>query len=309
MKRDPRHHVLPGQPLRLAAEQINALNRMMRVNAGAAGGPVDIPGPAKNVILCRNDSGSDVVRWGVLEISGVVFDPADGSDAEATFTSTPCVTGVTPTDSAKPFVIAVEPIAAGKIGRAAVAGVVQCKLDVTAAGDGTAGGKPGSRSELTTGSGSARILWKQSGTGGGKWGLVAIGGGGGTSIRMCKTIADWEVGSTQLVELWEYGDFPAEARNDPIQRFTAHNKLFRVKSGAFVYIGKAGNGRWYLIGAGRATEDYNSDPDGGLTLGCAGVAVGSEDLTSLPGYSAGKQQILSHVNGCLRWVDVVGCSA
>lgn len=132
---------------------------------------------------------------------------------------------------------------------------------------------------------------------------------GGTSIRMCKTIADWEVGSTQLVELWEYGDFPAEARNDPIQRFTAHNKLFRVKSGAFVYIGKAGNGRWYLIGAGRATEDYNSAPGGGLTLGCAGVAVGSEDLTSLPGYSAGKQQILSHVNGCLRWVDVVGCSA
>ena len=131
----------------------------------------------------------------------------------------------------------------------------------------------------------------------------------GTSIRMCKTIADWEVGSTQLVELWEYGDFPAEARNDPIQRFTAHNKLFRVKSGAFVYIGKAGNGRWYLIGAGRATEDYNSAPGGGLTLGCAGVAVGSEDLTSLPGYSAGKQQILSHVNGCLRWVDVVGCSA
>jgi hypothetical protein len=57
----------------------------------------------------------------------------------------------------------------------------------------------------------------------------------GTSIRMCKTIADWEVGSTQLVELWEYGDFPAEARNDPIQRFTAHNKLFRVKGGAFVH--------------------------------------------------------------------------
>lgn len=133
--------------------------------------------------------------------------------------------------------------------------------------------------------------------------------GGGTSIRMCKTIADWEVGSTQLVELWEYGDFPAEARNDPIQRFTAHNKLFRVKSGAFVYIGKAGNGLWYLIGAGRATADYNPDGDGGLALGCAGVAVGSEDLTSLPGYSAGKQQVLSHVSGCLRWVDVVGCSA
>lgn len=132
-------------------------------------------------------------------------------------------------------------------------------------------------------------------------------GGGGTSIRMCKTIADWEVGSTQLVELWEYGDFPVEGRNEPVQRFTAHNKLFRVKSGAFVYIAKAGNGRWYLIGAGRATGDYN--PNGGLAAGCAGVAIGSEDLTSLPGYSAGKQQILSHVNGCLRWVDVVGCSA
>lgn len=131
--------------------------------------------------------------------------------------------------------------------------------------------------------------------------------GGGTSVRMCKTIADWEVGTVQLVELWEQGDFPVEGRNTPIQRFVAHNKLFRVKSGAFVYIAQAGNGRWYLIGAGRATGDYN--PNGGLAAGCAGVAVGSEDLTSLPGYSAVKQQILSHVNGCLRWVDVVGCNA
>ena len=36
---DSRHHVLPGQPLRLAAEQVNALNRMMRVSGGMTAGP------------------------------------------------------------------------------------------------------------------------------------------------------------------------------------------------------------------------------------------------------------------------------
>jgi hypothetical protein len=198
VKRDPRNHVLPGQPLRLAAEQINALNKMMRVNAGAAGGPVGVPEQAKNIILCRNDSGSDVARWGVLEISGVVFNPSSGSDAEATFTSTPCVIGVTPTHSAKPFVIAVEPIASGVIGRVAVAGVVQCKLDVAAAGDSTAGGKAGSRDELKTGSGSARVLWKQGGTGGGKWGLIAIGAAG-DGPRLGTISATWNKGTTATV--------------------------------------------------------------------------------------------------------------
>jgi hypothetical protein len=246
--KDPRNHVLRGQPLRLAAEQVNSLNSLMRVNTGFNSGPVDIPQAAKNVILCRNSSGADVDRWGVLEISGVVFDPGDGASAEATFQSTPCVTGVTPTDSSKPFVIAVEPIASGAIGRVSVAGVVQCKLDVAAAGDVTAGAKSGSLTELKTGSGPARIIWKQGGTGGGKWALVAIGGGeSGGGPRLGTVSATWAKGATATVTQIK-ADGSALS---PTVAFTATNHFAAVtvasgtKKVLCVFVGD----RWLLVAA------------------------------------------------------------
>lgn len=229
MKRDPRHHVLPGQPLRMAAEQINALNKMMRVNAGVAGGPVGIPEPAKNIILCRNNSGSDIARWGILEISGVVFNPASGSDAEATFTSTPCVTGVTPTDSAKPFVIAVEPIADGVIGRAAVSGVVQCKLDVLNKSHAFARTKAGSASQMETADvGPSAIIWKQSGSGGGKWSLLRVGGGGGVGVRFGEVSTAWNKGTTATVTHL----FPDGSERDPSHTFSALNQFATVPAPA-----------------------------------------------------------------------------
>jgi hypothetical protein len=33
-----------------------------------------------------------------------------------------------------------------------------------------------------------------------------------------------------------------------------------------------------------------------------------DDLTSYPGYSAGKKQALTHENGCLKWIDIEECS-
>lgn len=224
MRRDPRHHVLPGQPLRLAAEQVNALNKMMRVNAGTTGGPVGVPEQAKNIILCRNDSGSDVARWGVLEISGVVFDPSSGSDAEATFTSTPCVIGVTPTDGAKPFVIAVEPIASGVIGRVAVAGVVQCKLDVVNELHIAARTKAGSTSQMETADvGTSGIVWKESGTGVEKWSLLRMGSIMPV-VRFGEISAAWNKGATATVTRL----FPDGTQSDPSQTFSALNQFANI---------------------------------------------------------------------------------
>lgn len=209
----------------------------MRVNAGAAGGPVGIPEPAKNIILCRNDSGSDVARWGVLEISGVVFDPSSGSDAEATFTSTPCVTGVTPTDSLKPFVVAVEPIATGVIGRVAVSGVVQCKLDVTVEAATTAGSKVGATNEMKAGSGRATILWKESGIGTGKWGLVRMEVGDG-AMRFGEVSTAWNKGATATVTHL----YPDGSERDPTQTFSALNQFASLPAPA------AGGSRFVMCG-------------------------------------------------------------
>lgn len=199
---DPRQHVSPGQRLRLAAEQVNSLNRMMRASHGGqmVSGGLGAADPARNIIYCKNDSGSDVGRWAVLEIGGVVIDPATDADHAESFQATPVVLGVEPTDPAKPFVIAVEPIADGAIGRVAASGVVPVKLDVTAEADTTAASKAGSTGELKTGSGPAAVLWKESGTGGGKWGLVRFGGGGGGKQPRLGTIsATWTKGATATV--------------------------------------------------------------------------------------------------------------
>jgi len=198
--KDPRNHVLRGQPLRLAAEQVNSLNSLMRVNTGFNSGPVDIPQAAKNVILCRNSSGADVDRWG------------------------------------------------GAIGRVSVAGVVQCKLDVAAAGDVTAGAKSGSLTELKTGSGPARIIWKQGGTGGGKWALVAIGGGeSGGGPRLGTVSATWAKGATATVTQIK-ADGSALS---PTVAFTATNHFAAVtvasgtKKVLCVFVGD----RWLLVAA------------------------------------------------------------
>jgi hypothetical protein len=127
---------------------------------------------------CRNVSGHDVPLWGVLRISGLAIQPTSDATADATknFQMVPVLQGSTPTaETNDAFVIAVEPIANGAIGQVAVDGVVQVKLDVLNEADVTAGPKGGVRTELQTGGGDATILWKQSGTGSGKWGLVRFG--------------------------------------------------------------------------------------------------------------------------------------
>jgi|LakMenEpi03Aug12_release.lakeMendotaPanAssembly.Ray.scaffolds.fasta_scaffold165506_3 hypothetical protein len=141
---DPRQYVRPGQRLQIAASQINALNDMMRVKTGFRGGPQTAPEPAQNIVLIKNNSGADVPWLGVLGISGVEISPVGGSltgntdeDRKAReFASRPVLTGVAPLSSAHGWsiVIAMEPIASGSMGRAAVGGVFACRVFAGSAG-------------------------------------------------------------------------------------------------------------------------------------------------------------------------------
>ena len=70
-----------------------------------------------SVVLVRNESGADVDQFGVLGISGVVFDPATALDS---FKGRVILAGATPavgTHDSK-FVVAADPIKAGEIGSA-----------------------------------------------------------------------------------------------------------------------------------------------------------------------------------------------
>lgn len=134
------------------------------------------------IVRVRNDSGSDVSRFGVLGVKGgVAIAP---TDKLAEFQATPVLTTETlAATHAGKFVVAIEPIANGKIGRAVASGVVVCQVSVTTSGDAFAEAGTG---VLTTGAtGSARVLYVESGTGT-KWAVVRIGEAATTSTFLAK---------------------------------------------------------------------------------------------------------------------------
>jgi len=142
-----------------------------------------------------------VARWGVLEITGVQITPTSSpGGATASFEEMPVLTGGAPSATTTAWCVAVEPIESGKVGRVAVGGVVQCKIEVASSGDTFAKCKA-SAAELTSGSsGEGMILWKESGTGAGKWALVRLAGGaGGSGIVRGTFTAPWSKGSTTTV--------------------------------------------------------------------------------------------------------------
>jgi hypothetical protein len=128
----------------------------------------------RSTVLLRNDSGAGRSRFSVLEVDGVVIGPGDNLES---FQNTPAVTGVTPTeDHAGRFAILLDPIEAGEIGRALLAGVCPCQVDVTDEEHQFAAPTDGDASKLTSAeSGPAHILWADTGIGT-KWCLVRLGG-------------------------------------------------------------------------------------------------------------------------------------
>jgi hypothetical protein len=170
----------------------------------------------RSTVLLRNDSGAGRSRFSVLEVDGVVIGPGDNLES---FQNTPAVTGVTPTeDHAGRFAILLDPIEAGEIGRALLAGVCPCQVDVTDEEHRYAAPTDGDASKLTSAeSGPAHLLWADTGTGT-KWCLVRLGGpaptaGGDAAIKIvskyyriapnyCDTIivdnsVDWRTQSIQ----------------------------------------------------------------------------------------------------------------
>jgi hypothetical protein len=133
-------------------------------------------GRHSGIVLVRNDSGSDRSRFDVLGVSGSLFDPAADLDA---FKNCPALSGATPSASSHTgrFVVLLEPIAAGAIGPAMASGVCPVRVQVDDATLQLADVKNSDATCLKTSrTGSATILWRQSGTGT-IWAVVKLAGG------------------------------------------------------------------------------------------------------------------------------------
>lgn len=133
--------------------------------------------PQTGVILARNDSGSDVDRFGVLGIDEPLVLPSDGL---VEFQSRVAMSCVAPTvDHAGRFAVLLAPAKAGDIVRAAVSGATIAMVDVVSSTHTHADAASGETEHLVSGdAGAARILWA-AGDSGVQWAVVLIGGGGG----------------------------------------------------------------------------------------------------------------------------------
>lgn len=143
---------------------------------------------APNIVLIRNDSGVAVPWLGVLGISGVAIDLGGGtfagtnaaSERVRLFARRPVLTGTAPNatafpdnDTASRVAIAMEPVAAGAIGRFAVGGVFGCRIKSAGQSYRYARGRTGDVTQLiATSCGPIRLLWIQSGSGDNK---LAVG--------------------------------------------------------------------------------------------------------------------------------------
>jgi hypothetical protein len=210
---DSRQHVNPGDPIRLAASQINGLNRLLNVNGGFSfPAAVEQPTPYTWVVA-KNNTGSLVDRWGVLAITGMDVTPGSSTIATGQFEQLPVVAGGTPSATTTAWCVAVEPIEPAKVGRVAVGGVVQLK----AADLGKARG--------------AQVLWKDS-----NWALIRIHAG---IVRGTFT-APWAKSATKTVT-----DSVSSQTFGDVRNYFAAITGSGTKACAIAYVGA----EWILIAA------------------------------------------------------------
>lgn len=119
---------------------------------------------APNIAMIRNDTGQDVARFGVLTVSGVVVDPTTNDTAEASFAARPVLRGIRPTADLfgfERFVVCLEPIRTGQIGRGIVSGVFACKVYVNDVNHSFAVPRQNDTTQLQTATcGPVILFWK-----------------------------------------------------------------------------------------------------------------------------------------------------
>lgn len=217
----------PGQKLSTAisARAWNraqeAADRVLGAGTGATPGDGANYGSAPYTFVYAKNNGVLIERWGVLQITGLEVTPTNTpGGATAQFEQMPVLACANPVSNAaiKEWCVAIEPISTGKIGRVAVAGVVQIKA-----------------ADLARASGSF-VIWKND-----EWALIRIGGSG---VRLGTISGGWSKGGTAVVTE-QNGDGTDKI---PTSTFLAKNYFVTVSGNRRVACAKADD-TWILIAA------------------------------------------------------------
>lgn len=180
----------PGAPLRISARQWNDIRAQARqaiAEAAKSGPAVSLP-RSTDCVAVYNVSGVTLPMFGIVGFHGGSPSSARGP-VIAPSVNLPEFQGRPVLKCRKPlrgeyggkndigrFGIVLQPIKNGWFGLAQVAGVATCKIDVEYEGHVYADVKNANADELKSHEcGAAEILWKESGTGSGKWAIVRLG--------------------------------------------------------------------------------------------------------------------------------------
>jgi hypothetical protein len=154
-------------------------------------------------VAVRNDTTGVADIYSVLKVGSVVIAPTGTAGGQ--FASVPVFAGTKPdADTGAGFCVLAAPATTGAYAMGAVAGVTPVKLDILDADHRYAKTKADDMTQLETAfAGPAFIIWKEGGTGSGKWGLVRLGNDD-ESFRLGRVTGGvsgmWEKDTTGSVE-------------------------------------------------------------------------------------------------------------
>lgn len=177
---DPFKKVQSGDRLRIPATAYNRLMDVARDHQADKQNTrqkqeTSLPQPGV-ILTVRNDSGSDCDRFEVLGLDSPVFEPTDNT---ADFSRGVVMDAKTPDDPTHrgSFVVLLEPIADGAVGRAIVQGAAYVQVDITGNDvDEWADIEDAETGNLKAGvTGSAKILWRASSATGVQWCVCLLG--------------------------------------------------------------------------------------------------------------------------------------
>ena len=208
------------------------------------------------VVKIKNNSGAARSRFDVLGIDGPLFDPATYPDSYKQQVSLKGITPAADTHEGN-FAILLEPLAAGGIGRAAIAGMTIVKVNVP--DEAAEAYDYAEIADATTGylakseTGSARVVTIESGTGT-KWAVVNLAansgaGGAGTADEEWLTVE-----ADNIAHQWAEA-VPAEEISETVYTPCVPIDCLRLHKG---HIWQYHAGGWYMAEDNTAMYEYTA---------------------------------------------------
>lgn len=148
----------------------------------------------RDTIIAKNITVTDVPLFGIVSPTATLFTPSDNLLA---FQNDRAIkVGVPAATTLGRFGIAIDPIAAGRLGRVAFSGMIVCRVEITDPNVNEVAEIVGDVEKLQTAAhGTARIIAREPGSSGTKWALVQLGVGRELGIRWLPIAASLVGGS------------------------------------------------------------------------------------------------------------------